>query len=119
MTSLYNPGPLINGYISVMGHVFSTSSIGIVIFNFSTNFKNYSKTVQTFGFIILTYSVIIAIKASIDANKNINLIKKQKKLPELYNVQLNNWKGWINLSYIYITIIIVLSLIILKRKILK
>ena len=119
MTSLYNPRPLINGYISIMRNMFLTSSIGIVIFNLSHHFKIYSKIVQIFGLIILTYSVIIGIKASIDANKNINLIKKQKKLPELYNVQLNSWKGWINLTYIYITIIIVLSLIILIRKILK
>lgn len=114
---LYDPHPLVDGYISMQRNMFLTSSIGIAMMGFSNNFKEYKKLIKIIAFIIFIFSIVYGYNASKDSIDYINYIKKQKNLPELYIIMLDKWKKWILLTYIYIIITICLSGIIFKKKI--
>ena len=112
MSTQYNPQPLIGNYLSIMRNMFLTSSIGMTTLMFSGNFKKYKHPVIIISFIIIIYSKAIGIKGSLGTQNYINIIRKQKKLPELYDAMLYNLEEWIILSYIYIVIISILAVII-------
>jgi len=116
MSAQYNPQPLIGNYLSMMRNMFLTSSIGITTLTFSDNFKKYKHPVIIISFIIIIYSIIIGIKSSLGTQNYINIIRKQKNLPELYDAMLYNLEEWIILSFIYKLIIIILAVIIFLKE---
>lgn len=115
--TLFNPQPYKDAYISIMRNFFLTSSIGMALIGSSINFIKFRKIIIVLAIIIITYSIIYGIVAAVDSYEYINIIKKQKNLPELYSAVLKNWDKWIKLSYVYMAIISILAFVVFLRKV--
>ena len=113
----HNPQSVANGYISMSRNMFLLSSIGVASMAFSDKFNKYKKIVQILALSIFAFSITYGYKASTDFNLYINTILKQEDISEPHNSLLQQWKGWITLSYVYIFIMLVMSSIIFLRKI--
>jgi hypothetical protein len=106
-----------DGYISIMRNLFLTSSIGIALIGASNNFPYYKKYMLIMAFLVIIYSITYGIIASIDSYEYIGIIKEEKNISKLNQAVLKNWNKWINLSYIYIVIIVIISMMLFRRKI--
>lgn len=115
--TLFNPQPYKNSYISMMRNFFLTSSIGIALIGSSNNFLKYKKFIIVLALIIIIYSMTYGIIAGTNSYEYINIIKRQKNLPEIYSVVLKNWEKWIKLSYVYMAIITIFAFIVVLRKV--
>ena len=109
---LLNQQLYIKGYISIMRGVFLMSSVGIALISLSNNFIKYKKLFVLLSTIIIIYSIIYGTIAGINSYEYINIIKKEKNLPELYSAVLKNSDKWIKLSYVYMGLILIISTII-------
>ena len=112
----HNPQSYVNGYISMMRNMILTSSVGLGAMSFSNSFKKYEKIVKILAFIIFTYSIVYGIKAAIDFNEYINYMEKRNDIEDPYKFQLKQWKQWVILTYVYISIVTMICLLILFRK---
>jgi hypothetical protein len=112
-----NPQPYKDGYISIMRNIFLTSSIGLALISSSKYFKKYKKFLLILSTSVLIYSMVYGIISAIDSYEYINIMKKEKNLSELHLAVLKNWDKWIKLSYVYMGIILMLSIVIFFRKV--
>jgi len=112
-----NIQPYKDGYISIMRNLFLTSSIGIALIGASNNFRYYKKFMLVVAFMVIIYSITYGIIASINSYEYIDIIKEEKNVSKLNEAVLKNWNKWINLSYIYIAMIVIISMMVFIRKI--
>lgn len=112
-----NPQPYKDGYISIVRNVFLTSSVSIALIISSDNFVKYKKLLYLLSAIIIIYSIIYGIIAGIDSYEYINIMRKDKNLPELYRVVLKNWEKWVKITSVYIGILSILFIVIFLRKV--
>jgi hypothetical protein len=112
-----NPQPYKDGYISIMRNLFLTSSIGMAMIGSSNNFTKYKKYILIASVLVILYSITYGIIASINSYEYINIIKKEKNISKLNQAVLKNWDKWIKLSYIYIVLILIISIIVFLRKV--
>ena len=118
MKLAHNPQTYVIGYLSMMRNMFLTSSIALAAMGFSKNFDKYETFIKILALIIFFYSMANGYKGAKDFSTYIDYMNKHKQeLPEPYNFQLEQWQGWITLTYIYIFILCVISFFILFRKI--
>jgi len=106
-----------NGYISQMRNLFLLSSIGIALISSSNYFKQYKKVFLLLSIIVIIYSIVYGIFASITSYEYINIIKKEINIIEIDKIVLKNWELWIKLSYIYMVLIAIISIIVFLRKV--
>ena len=107
-----------NGYISITRNMYLTSSIGITTMIFSNRFTYFEKIIKILSLCIILYSTIYGIKSTRDFKDYLELLLNQKDLSEHNYMQIKQWNEWIYLSYIYICILIIISIIIFFKKIL-
>ena len=118
MPLTHNPQSIINGYTSQLRNVFLTSAVGFSAMAFSGNFKQYEKLVIIFALFIFMYSSIYGFKAAANFTQYINYLKQREKLEPPYNILVEHWGGWITMTYIYIALLVILSIIVILRKLL-
>ena len=106
-----------NGYISIMRNMYLISSIGLATMAFSGKFTRYKTLVKLLALSIFIYSTIYGIKSTHDFKEYLELLKKQNDLSDHNHMQLKQWNEWIYFGYVYIFILIVLSIIIFFKKI--
>ena len=101
----------LNTYISMQRNIFLLSSVGIAMFGFSSNFKEYKNFMKFISISILIITIIYGYKASIDFKENIALTRKNN--PQF--IQVDTWYGWTVITYFYLSILAILIFIILYR----
>jgi hypothetical protein len=108
----------INGYYSQIRNMVLISSVGIATIGFSNNFNEYSVHIQVLAVCILVFSIIYGFKANKDLSKYIDHLNKNVNSSEPpLSFQLAHWQEWITLTYLFLMIIIIITIITFKRKI--
>ena len=118
MTITENSQTVFNGYISIMRNMYLTSSIGLAAMAFSDKFTSHKKIVKILSLCIFIYSAFYGFNSTRYFNQYLELLRKQKNLSELNQMQLRQWSEWIYLSYMYIVILIMMCFVIFFKKIL-
>ena len=102
-----------------MRNQFLTSSIGIGGLAFSKNFKEFRVWVVAICLIILVYSALTGYQGTRIFTKYCDSLDQHEDLDKPYTILLPEWRKFITLAYIYITITLIIALLILTRIILK
>ena len=110
-----NPQAFMNGYTSMMRNMFLTSSIGLSTTTFSKKFMKYEKFMKFMAVIIFIYSMIIGLKATIDFRSYIDYMQQKKNISEPYNTLFKRWRGWTKIIYIYLIILIIISIVFIRQ----
>tara|TARA_B100001123_G_C15243981_1_gene1000177 strand:- start:365 stop:721 length:357 start_codon:yes stop_codon:yes gene_type:complete len=111
---LKEPVGFLNGYTSLIRNMFLISSIGILTLGFKNHVKNKHKVFfNIFALSIFVFSIIYGFKASFDFNMYINEVKKDKEMVNSYKKYIKNWILWIYLSYGYMVLLLIFSLLII------
>ena len=115
----HNPQAMYNGYISTMRNQFLTSSIGIGGLAFSKNFKEFKVGIVIISVIILVYSAFTGYQGTRIFTKYCETLDQHEDLDKPYTILLPEWRKFITLAYIYITITLIIALLILTRIVFK
>tara|TARA_B100001094_G_C18091849_1_gene750832 strand:- start:490 stop:843 length:354 start_codon:yes stop_codon:yes gene_type:complete len=103
----HNPQSYVNGYISMMRNMILLSSVGLVIVN--SKYRIISLFVFLFSF---TYGI----KSAYDFNKYVEYLKTLE-LENPLKFQVNQWKQWVYMTYIYLIIILIIVFyFVIKQK---
>jgi len=105
----------LNSFISMTRNIFTLSSLSLAMIGFSDRFNKYQKIVKILGMTILLFSIIYGFYTTNLFGRYIEDIKSENK--NLSKIQINEWKKFKILNYIFIFILTVVFLIILFRKI--
>ena len=111
-----NPQAFLNGFFSSMRNVFLLSSVGVAMFGFSNTFKlNISSNIiKLITILIFFVSLSICITNITAFSQYINILDKDKKnIPNYIN--LNIWRSYLYLAYVYALILTILILFALIR----
>ena len=115
----HNPQTFVNGFISGQRNMFLVSSISVAITGFADSFvnKRYNLFVKAVGVMILIFSVVYGYSITSGFNYYVTFVEKTPDVPEPYFSLTKTWRGWILLSYVYISVICLLGGIVFFRKI--
>ena len=99
--------------------MFLVSSISVAITGFADSFvnKRYNLFVKAVGVMILIFSVVYGYSITSGFNYYVTFVEKTPDVPEPYFSLTKTWRGWILLSYVYISVICLLGGIVFFRKI--
>jgi hypothetical protein len=113
----HNPATFLNGYISMMRNVFLTSSVALGTLGYSLKSKYFSGySVKIVSLVIIVYSISYGLKSATDFNDYLTWMEKNKEqLEEPYRFQIPQWKGWITLTYVYVSLLIIVCLFLLYK----
>jgi hypothetical protein len=116
MTYSNNPQAVYNGLISGQRNMFLSSSVAIVMIGFSNSFKRkeIELSIKICGLLIILLSIFIGFRATYDFNYYFS--HNKENLPNY--IPLSSWKNMEYVTYIYIGILICLSLLFFIQKIL-
>ena len=108
----------VNGYYSQIRNVALIASVGIATMGFSNHFKEYALYIQITAFCMLVFSIMYGIKANMNFTQFLSFLDEHKPNndPPL-SFHLENWRDWSTYTYIFIMILVVISVITFKRKI--
>ena len=116
-----NPQTFMNSYLSAMRNTIITLTLGIGIFGFSKTFKNKKSSfiMRFISIILYLYSLALCINTNLMFRKYLDSIKPEdkKKLPSYINLEY--WKVYEILGWIFCIILILLILLATKRFIVK
>lgn len=110
-----SPQSVYNGLISGQRNMFLSSSLAAIMIGFSDKFenKNVIRIVKVMGLLIFALSIAIGYLSNNDFLYYLDRVKDD--LPDY--IPINTWYYWCYVSYIYTTIILIIGLLYLFRKV--
>ena len=104
----HDPENVLNAFLSMSRNFFLTASISITLLSFGMKSNSKIKSLYIFGLLIMMFSIIYGIKATLDFNyylKHLNEISDYNN--PFFKKNSERWEGWI-----YINILFLIPLII-------
>ena len=109
----HDPGNVLNAFLSMSRNFFLTASISIAILGINMkSFRPKKRRLYILSLLIMVFSIIYGIKATLDFNDYLNYLKEKKYFKNDFLKKIaERWKGWIYLNILFLIHLIIRILI--------
>jgi hypothetical protein len=106
----------LNGYLATMKNMFISSSISLIVIQYSSELKEHRDKFRAMSLLLLCYSIYIGYISAGFFSVYIGYLEKNEEElngGEIFKIHISEFKSWVTMTYIYVALLVGLLLLVL------